>query len=422
MKISIIGCGYVGAVTGAGFAELGHEIIFVDVDQKKIDSINSGISPIFEQGLQELILRNRGLITATSDIEDAINKTEISFICVGTPSNADGSINLSYIESAARSIGNSLKNKKNFHSVIVKSTVIPGTTENVSHNIIQKYSGKKMYVDFGIGMMPEFLKEGTAVNDFFKPDRIVIGSQDPGTKAQLNSLISQFSCPKLFTNIKTAEMIKYISNAFLATKISFANQVGNLCKSVGIDSYEVFNGVGLDSRINPDFFRCGIGFGGSCFPKDVEAIINFADQRGIDLNILKAVMSVNASQPLRIIDILKKYYPDLHGISIGVLGLAFKPDTDDIRDSRSIPIITQLVKEGANIVAYDPEAMNSFKKIFPRLNYVKTAEMALNTDVILILTEWKEFESLDYSGKIVIDGRRLLAIRKTAATYEGVCW
>lgn len=243
MKISVIGSGYVGVVTGIGFAELGNEVVFVDIDEKKIDAINSGKAPIFEKGLDELMQKNRNKYKATNDY-NSIADTDITFICVGTPSGDDGSIDLTFIKSAAAEIGKVLKIKKGFHAVVVKSTVIPGSTENVVKPIIESKSGKEAFKDFGLAMNPEFLREGNAVHDFLNPDRIVIGVKDERTKDKLETLYKPFNCPKLITDIKTAEMIKYASNAFLATKISFANEIGNICKKLGIDAYEVFRGVG----------------------------------------------------------------------------------------------------------------------------------------------------------------------------------
>jgi len=421
MKISVIGSGYVGVVTGIGFAELGNEVVFVDIDKKKVDAINSGEAPIFEKGLNELMQKNKSKYKATRDYS-SIADTDITFICVGTPSRDDGSIDLTFVKSAAVEIGKVLKAKKEFHIVVVKSTVVPGTAENVVKPIIEGKSGKEAFKDFGLAMNPEFLREGNAVHDFFNPDRIVIGVKDEKTKELLETLYQPFNCPKLITGIKTAEMIKYASNAFLATKISFANEVGNACKKLGIDVYEVFKGVGLDHRVNPSFFRAGIGFGGSCFSKDIKALIARAEELGANPKLLKAVIEVNEEQPMKMVDLLKKHIPDLKGRRIGILGLAFKPDTDDIRESRAIPIVKRLIEEGAKIIAYDAKAMDNFAKIFPQIDYASSASDVLNADAVLIVTEWKEFEELDYKRKIVIDGRKVEKARKEAAIYEGVCW
>ncbi len=423
MKISVIGCGYVGTITGACLADLGNKIILVDLDQRKIDAINSSISPIFEPGLDELLQKNHESISATTDLKKAVIDTDVSFICVGTPSKDDGSIDLGYVESVSKEIGCALKNKESYHTIVVKSTVFPGTSVNLVAPNIEQESGKKLDTDFGIVSNPEFLREGVAVFDFFNADRIILGTSDTKSRQNIEELYATFDCPKYFTDPKTAEMIKYVSNAFLATKISFANEIGNLCKKIGIDSRDVFNGVGLDKRINPAFFNSGIGFGGSCFPKDVMALIKGAEEQfGEQTELLKSVIKVNDKQPLRLITLLEKYVPDFKGAKIGILGLAFKPETDDIRESRAIPIVKHLLDKGAEIVAYDAQAVNNFKELFPSITYCTNREHVLNSDAVLILTEWKEFEDMDYSGNIVIDGRRVRKAIETAMHYEGVCW
>jgi len=427
MRVSIVGSGYVGLVTGMGFVKLGNEVIFVDVDEGKIGMINKAQPPIYEEGLEELMREFRGKYRTTKDYREAILNSDVTFIAVGTPSREDGSIDLTYVEQASMEIGKALREKNDYHVVVVKSTVLPGTTENVVKPIIEKESGKKAFKDFGLAMNPEFLREGVALRDFLNPDRIVIGVQDGRTRQVLEELYAPIDAPKLFTDIKTAEMIKYASNAFLATKISFANEIGNICKKLGIDSWEVFEGVGLDHRISPHFFRTGIGWGGSCFPKDVKALIRKAEEVDEEPIILKAVVEVNERQPLKLIELLKKHVPELKGKTVGVLGLAFKPDTDDVRDTRAYIVIKKLLEEGARILAYDPKAMKNFKRFYPdvgeKIEYAKSGEDVLKaTDVILIVTEWPEFEELEYSGKIVIDGRRVRKAEETAKIYEGVCW
>lgn len=422
MKLSIVGAGHVGLVTGIGFSELGHEIVFIDSDNKKIQSINKNEPPIYEEELEYLMRKNIDRYYATKDYR-VIKSTKITFICVGTPSNADGSINLEYIGNASQKIGRVLRDKNEFHIVVVKSTVIPGTTEGIVKQILERESGKRAYENFGLAANPEFLREGEAVRDFFQPDRIVIGTEDERTRSILHSLYEQFDCPKLFTSIKEAEMIKYASNAFLATKISFANEIGNICKELGIDSYRVFEGIGLDRRINPSFFNSGVGFGGSCFPKDVRALIKKAEELNIDAKILKAVIEVNEGQPQRMINLLKRHISPLKGKKIGILGLAFKPNTDDVRESRAIPIVKTLISEGAEVLAYDPRAMENFSLIFPQIKYASSAQDVIDqTEAVLIITEWKEFEELRYKGKIVVDGRRIEKARKEAKIYEGLCW
>ncbi|RLJ01842.1 MAG: UDP-glucose 6-dehydrogenase [Candidatus Aenigmatarchaeota archaeon] len=411
MKIGIIGLGYVGLITGVGFASLGNKVFGIDVDEKKVEKINKGESPIYEKDLERKLKEIKENFTATTKIEE-LKDCEIIFICVGTPSKEDGSIDLKYVKQAAEDISKILDSYK---VIVVKSTVIPGTTESLI-----KILGKKVGRDFGLAMNPEFLKEGSALKDFFEPDRIVVGSYDEKTKEILEELYKDFNCPKIFTNIKTAEMIKYASNSFLATKISFINEIGNICKKLGIDVYDVAEGMGYDKRIGREFLNAGIGFGGSCFLKDMKALIAKAKEIGYDPKLLKEVIEINEKQPLKIIKLLKKHIPNLTGKEIGILGLSFKTETDDIRESRAIPIVGKLLEEKAIVKVYDPKAMENFKKLYPQIKYCSLDEV-LNSEAILILTKWKEFENLNYKGKIVIDGRRILKA-KEAKIYEGVCW
>lgn len=421
INISVIGTGYVGAVTGTCLAEMGNRVTFVGRNREKLDLLGSGKTPIYEPGLEELLTTNKERIKTTTDLSSAIKETDITFVCVGTPSRDDGSIDLQQINDVSVTIGKSLAENEKYHTIIVKSTVLPGTTEEFIIPILERESGKKAFIDFGIASNPEFLKEGSAVDDFFHTDRIVIGVNDKKTENVLKNLYSPLKAPIFSTNIRTSEMVKYASNAFLATKISFANEIGNLCKEAGIDSYEVFQGVGLDSRINPSFFRTGIGFGGSCFPKDVRALIAHAQNLGQEPRVLTAVMRTNDDQPGKMIELLKRHM-DITGKTIGILGLAFKPDSDDVRESRAIPVINMLLQEGAKIKAFDPVAMDNFRPIIPGINYAQNAEDVLSSDGVLILTEWKDFENLDYHGKVIIDGRRIEKARREAEVYEGVCW
>ena len=422
MDISVIGTGYVGLVTGACFAKLGNKVICVDIDERKIDLINYGKSPIYEEGLEDILNKYKERIEATNDYRYAIENSDITFICVGTPSKEDGSLDLSFIRESAREIGLQLKKKKNWHLIVVKSTVLPGTTRDIILPILEEYSDKKVGVDFGLAMNPEFLREGVAVKDFLNPDRIVIGFYDDKSRKILRELYKDFSCPILETSLSAAEMIKYASNAFLATKISFINEIGNMCKKIGIDTYEVADGMGLDKRIGRSFLDSGIGWGGSCFPKDLAALKVWAEKNSLEAKILNSVIEVNEEQPLRLVEILKKYIPNLKEKNIGILGLAFKPNTDDIRESRAIIVVRRLLEEKAIVKAYDPKAIDNFRKIFPDIEYCSTAEEVLESDAILILTKWEDFSKLDYSGKIVIDGRRLIEAKDTAKIYEGVCW
>lgn len=428
MKISIVGSGYVGLCTAVGFASLGHDVTCVDIDKNKIDKINRGEAPIYEEGLNKLLKKavKSKKLSATNNLTNA-DKPDFIFIAVGTPSNADGSINLSYIERASSDIGHFLKNQNKYAVVVVKSTVLPGTAEQIVIPAIEKASGKKAGKDFGVCVNPEFLREGRALEDFFKPDRIVIGQQDKKAGDRLRALYRNFKCPVKVTDIKTAELIKYASNAFLATKISFINEIGNMCKPLGIDVNEVAEGMGLDKRISPHFLQAGIGFGGSCFGKDVSALLEKSEEQNSGSRILETVLEVNEAQPLRIVSLLESRIK-LGKKTIAILGLAFKEDTDDIRDAPSIPIIKKLLEAGCKLNCYDPKATENMKKIFPDLNYCLSAKDALkSSDACLVLTGWDEFNSLtdkDFAtmkNKIIIEGRRILD-RKKVSNFDGVCW
>ncbi|MDZ4246768.1 MAG: UDP-glucose/GDP-mannose dehydrogenase family protein [Dehalococcoidia bacterium] len=415
MKISVIGAGYVGLVTGACLASMGNEVSLVEVDMRKVESINNNIFSIYEEGLPELMKGTD--IVATTDY-NVINGAGIIFICTGTPSNPDGSMSLEQIKQAAGKIGDLLKTREDYCVVAVKSTVVPGTTDEVVIPILER-SGKKAGRDFGVCMSPEFLREGRAVYDFMHPARVIIGEFDRRSGDTLLPLYEQFKAPILRTDIKTAEMIKLASNTFLANKISFINEIGNICKRMGIDVFEVAKGMALDERIGNKFLNAGVGFGGSCLPKDLRALIARATEYGYNPGILKEVLCLNDKQALIPVDLLKKHIP-LNGATVGLLGLAFKPGTDDIRDSRAILVAGALLKEGASVLAYDPMAANNFKNIFPEIKY-SSIEDVMKSDAVVILTEWEEFSALDYRGKIVIDGRMINKARE-ARIYEGVCW
>ena len=427
MRISVIGTGYVGTVSAACFAELGHEVICVDIDKSKIDQINAGIPPIFEEGLSDLLKKHAGQnLSATSDYEFAVNNSDVSFISVGTPSDSRGNIDLGIIRAASASLGDSIGKKKDYHVVVVKSTVVPETTEKVVLPILEKHSGKRIG-EFGIAMNPEFLREGKAVYDFMHPDKIVVGSLDKRSGDLVASLYKGLKCEVTRTNPRTAEMIKYANNAFLATKISFANELGNICKELGIDTYEVMKAVGRDFRIGQHFLNSGAGFGGSCFPKDVKALIGKASEIGYNPVLLKSVIDVNERQPSRMVYLLKNKLGHLKGKTIAVLGLAFKNDTDDIRESRSIPVIKELLDTGAKVNAYDPMANDNMKKLYGSIGYYKSSEDALRgADACLIMTEWDEFKSLNkefnvMKNKLIIDGRHMLELRNDVQ-YVGLCW
>ncbi len=427
MRISLIGTGYVGTVSGACFAELGHEVICVDVDISKVDKINAGIPPIYEEGLSDLLKKHAGKrIRATADYDMAVMNSDVSFICVGTPSDEKGGIDLGIVKAASASLGDALKKKKSYHVVVVKSTVVPETTEKVVLPIIEKHSGKRRG-DFGIAMNPEFLREGRAVHDFMHPDKIVVGSLDKKAGDIVALLYSGLECEITRTNPRTAEMIKYVNNSFLATKISFSNEIGNICKELGIDTYEVMKAVGKDVRIGPHFLNSGAGFGGSCFPKDVKALIGKAHEIGYEPLLLKSVIEVNEKQPSRMVKLLRDRLGNIRGKKITVLGLAFKNDTDDIRESRSIPVIRELLDNGAKVLAYDPMANENMKKLFGGIEYYDNAVDALqDADACLVMTEWEEFKKLDkqfdvMKNRIVIDGRHMLTPGKDIE-YVGLCW
>ncbi len=413
MKICVVGAGYVGLTTAVCFAEMGHTIRLIDVDQEKIEKIREGVAPIYEEGLQELLTKNREKIEAISDYDF---DEDIIFICVGTPSRPDGKIDLRYVTGAAESIA---KKMREGSVVVVKSTVFPGTTEGVVAPIIREHCP-----DFGIAMNPEFLREGKAIHDFLHPDRVVIGVSDGRGEDVLRELYEPLHAPILITTPTEAEMIKYASNALLATKISFANEVGNVCKMLGIDTHRVMEGVGMDHRISPHFLNAGMGFGGSCFPKDLRGIYGGAKELGYEMEIIKAVLDVNEKQPMKVVEILEKYM-EITGKVIAVLGLAFKADTDDVRESRSIPLIRALREKGAVVRAYDPMATENMRKIIPDIVYCRSVAEALqDADACVIATDWKEFEYIDFSpmkNTLVVEGRRILKKRE-GITYEGVCW
>jgi UDPglucose 6-dehydrogenase len=427
MRISIIGTGYVGLVTGTCFAKLGHNVTCVDINVDRVEHINKGIPPIYEEGLEELLrdVLAEGRLWATTRIHD-IKDTEVSFICVGTPSGLLDYIDLKYVEEVASDIGKTLRSVSRFHTVVVKSTVVPGTTEFKVKPILEKESGKTAGKDFGVAMNPEFLREGKAVSDFLHPDRIVIGAMDKRSESCLKKLYKDFDCPMMITNPRTAEMIKYATNSFLVTKISFINEIGNICKELGIDVYDVSKGIGLDSRISPKFLKAGIGFGGSCFPKDVKALVGKAREVYYRPILLHSALEINDAQALRMVELLEKKAGPLANKKIAVLGLAFKPGTDDMREAQSIKIVHSLLQKEAKVFVTDPKALLEARKIFGEhgnLVYCETAdETVKNCEYVLIVTEWDDYRREElYKGKVVIDGRRIDEAR-VAREYEGICW
>jgi len=415
IKVSVIGSGYVGTTTALCLAELGHSCVNIDVNQDVVDKINDAESPYSEPRFDELLTEHvPDNLRATTKYSDII-QTDITFLCLPTPSRDDGSIDLSVMEAGAESVGQALSRKQGTHTVIVKSTVTPGTTEHLG-TIIAEESGKPLNDDRYMASNPEFLREGSAVNDFLDPDKIVLGGPEEALnhlRLLYTDLISDTELVQ--TDITAAETIKYVNNALLATKISFANEVGNVCKELGIDTYEVMDAVALDDRIERSFLDSGAGFGGSCFPKDVAALAAEAKDLGIEPRILNAALEVNEEQPLRAVEILESRAGDLSGSTVAVLGLAFKPGTDDIRESRSIPVIEELQERGASVVAHDPEATEKMQKIFPDIDYAESAQGALqDSDTCLIMTAWPQYRELDIDVPTVEGKRMDLA--------EGVCW
>jgi UDPglucose 6-dehydrogenase len=441
IKVSVIGTGYVGLVSGVCLAEVGHQVLCVDVDQSKVDRINAGDPPIYEVGLEALLKKNIGrTLRATSDLRQAVLETDLSLIAVGTPFDG-AAIDLQYVRAVAAEIGAVLKEKASYHTVVVKSTVVPGTTEEVVLPILEEASGKRAGADFGVGMNPEFLKEGEAIVDFMDPDRIVLGGIDARSIASLDALYAVFpNVDKIRTNPRTAEMIKYTANALLATLISFSNEIGNLCARVGVDVVEAMAGVHLDKRFSPilkdgtrvspaflTYLAAGCGFGGSCFPKDVKALIAYGKAADSPMALLEAVVNVNKAQPEKMLEMLKKHFADIAGRRIAVLGMAFKPGTDDIRESPALPVTQKLLDERAIVTCFDPIAHHEAEKIFgDKVLFREDLSAAIaNVDAILIMTRWQHFDALPAMLKdlpnppLVIDGRRML--EKTALhRYEGI--
>ncbi len=395
MNICVIGTGYVGLVTGTCFADFGVTVSCVDKDASKIEMLKRGEIPIFEPGLKEVVDKNcaEGRLTFTTDLSAAIKNALVIFIAVGTPPKGDGSADLQYIEEVARTIAANL----NGYKVVVTKSTVPVGTGRLIEDIISKEQGGDH--KFDVASNPEFLREGSAVEDFMRPNRVVIGARSEQATAILKDLYSPLyllETPFVVTDIETAELIKYASNAFLATKISFINEVANLCERVGADVSMVAKGMGLDHRIGSKFLHPGPGYGGSCFPKDTTAITNIARSHGYEFRIVEAVVSVNARQRELMIEKIKGLVGELSGKSIGVLGLTFKPNTDDIRESPAMDIVRLLVEAGATVKAFDPAGMENAARVLPDLTYCgDTYEVADGSDALVILTEWNQFRKLD---------------------------
>ena len=438
-KIAVVGTGYVGLVSGACFAYLGHKVIGLDIDEEKVKRLRKGEVPIYEPGLDKILAKalEHGNIEFTTDYEYAVKNSDYIFIAVGTPSREDGSADLSYVESAYRSIVEHIGDN-DFKIIVNKSTVPVGTgrwAKEFIKSLLKEREVKNPEERFEIVSNPEFLREGKAVEDFMKPDRVVIGADNREIAGKVASLYEKLQPAMLITDLPTAEMIKYASNSFLATKISFINEIANICERLGADVTVVARGMGLDHRISPYFLNAGCGFGGSCFPKDVKALIYTAESVGEKPELLSSVMKVNEKQKLKPVEKLLKHIPDLKGKIITVWGLAFKPETDDMREAPSIPVIKKLLELGATVKAYDPVAMENAKRVFAgelekygnRLQFVDDRYAALeNAEGVILVTEWKEFKDVDFEKfreKVVVDGRNLWElqiVKRYAKTYESM--
>ena len=430
MNIAIIGTGYVGLVTGACFAEFGLKVICVDQDSAKIEGLKKDVIPIYEPGLEELVRKNvkEGRLSFTTNVAKAVENSLVVFIAVGTPSLESGAADLSYVEKVAETIA---ENMPGYQVIVTKSTVPVGTGTRLREIIGRR---QREAVNFDIVSNPEFLREGSAIQDFLHPNRVVIGASSPQAVAIMKDLyrpLYLIEAPFLITSIETAELIKYASNAFLATKISFINEIAALCEAVGADVHQVAKGMGLDGRIGSKFLHPGPGFGGSCFPKDIRALLDLADENGTTSEILKAVMRVNDGQKQKMGEKIRRAAGDVAGKTIGVLGLAFKPNTDDMREAPALSIIPPLQAAGASIRAYDPAAMKEAAKALKDVTYCEDAyDAAKGADALVVLTEWNQFRNLDLermkaamNTPVLIDLRNVYEPEKMAAlgfSYTGL--
>lgn len=429
MKISVIGTGYVGLVTGTCFAETGNHVICVDIDAAKVEKLRGGQITIFEPGLEVLFKRNlkEGRLHFTTSLSEAVEGSDVIFLALPTPPGEDGSADLSYVLGVAGEIGKMLKD---YRVIIDKSTVPVGTADLVHAEIARNYSG-----DFDVVSNPEFLREGVAVDDFMKPDRVVIGCSSDRARKMMSELYAPFvrqGNPILFMDERSAELTKYAANSFLATKISFMNEIAQLCERMGADVDMVRMGVGADERIGKRFLFPGIGYGGSCFPKDVKALVHSADKVGYDFKILKAVEDVNAIQKKTLMPRIRKAFPSLNGVKFALWGLAFKPNTDDIREAPALELIDELTAAGAHVVSFDPEAMpNVQRQIGDKVVYAAGQYEALEgADALIIATEWPEFRTPDFEkirslmkGHTIFDGRNVFdleAVKKEGFTYYSI--
>ena len=421
-KIAMLGVGYVGLVSGTGLADFGNEVICYDIDTTKIEKLNNGEMPIYEPGLIDLVRKNvaKGRLKFTDDLTLAIRESEVIFLAVPTPSGENGEVDLSYIFNAVDQIAKVIDS---FKVIVTKSTVEVGTNDQIRERLLSHKIAPEM---FEVVSNPEFLREGSAVSDFMRPDRIVIGTSSPKALEIMKEIyrpLYLIETPIVATDIHTAEMIKYASNAFLATKISFINEIANLCELVGADVQQVAKAMGLDGRIGKKFLHAGPGYGGSCFPKDTLALTKIAEKAGMRATIVEAVIEVNNRQKMRLVEKLLKVLPNLSDKTIGILGLAFKPNTNDVRETPALTVIEEILKRGGQIKAYDPEAMKEMRKYYPQITYVaSTEDAAKGADALIIMTEWNEFRNLDLNylksvmkNPIMIDSRNIYDPQKVQA-------
>ena len=427
-NICVIGTGYVGLVTGTCFADLGNNVRCLDIDPERINKLHQNIMPIYEPGLEQLVSQNvkAGRLTFTTDYKEALKDAAIAFIAVGTPSGVDGEADLQYVRTVAESIADVVDTPI---VIVNKSTVPVGTGDWVADVVNKRRTGKPL--DFQVVSNPEFLREGSAINDFMMPDRVVLGSLERSAAEKVAKLYATLRCPILITDLRTAEMIKYASNAFLATKISFINEMSNICEELGADVTQVARGMGLDKRIGAEFLDAGLGWGGSCFPKDVKALAHMAVLHGTHPQLLQAVMDINRNQRRRVVLRLRKELGSLNDKVIGVLGLSFKPNTDDIRKSPPLEVIHLLQNEGAKVKGYDPQSMELISKYEKQITLCDNPyQVAEGADALILATMWNEFKQLDF-GKIkasmkqpiIVDGRNLWdpdTMRQLGFTYYGV--
>ncbi|MFD1514570.1 UDP-glucose 6-dehydrogenase AglM [Halomarina rubra] len=433
MNVSVVGSGYVGTSVAACLADLGHDVVAIDIDADIVERINAGESPIHEPGLPELIEEHAGGRLRATTEHAALRDTDLTFVAMQTPSREDGSIDLSVVEAGMRDVGETLAEKEGYHLVVVKSTVLPGMTEERLIPVLEEASGKTEGEEFGVAVNPEFQSQGSAVDDFMNPDKLVFGATDDRAYGLLRDLYAPLveqadaRAEVVETGLREGAMIKYANNVFLAAKISTINEIANVCKEYGVDSYEVSDAIGLDERIGASFLRSGAGWGGSCFPKDTDALRAAAREKEYEPVLLDAVVTVNDRQPVRMVDFLERHV-DVEGRRVAVLGLAFKPETDDIRGSRSKLAIEALEQRGAQVVAFDPtEAADHMAEQYPDVKYVESAAAALDgAHGALVMTDWPEFAALDaefdaMADPVVVDGRRIVE-RREGIVYEGLTW